>query len=112
MGNSEVVMFNCVELENLKKILDDKKIEWFDMSEYNSIDDVDLSIERIHIFQKNIHFSIVNGFGTYGGYRTFDNKNLGLLELYGTGIDDPIGFLTAEEAFEKMIKKGLKRGGK
>ena len=46
--------------------------------------------------------SVINGNGTYGGIRyTKDGqKNEGLLEIWGSWIQEPIGYLTADEVIK------------
>ena len=43
--------------------------------------------------------SVINGYGTYGGYSVFEHSNKGLLEVMSGILNDgePIGFLTADE---------------
>lgn len=103
------------EMIKLRTKLDELNIHWYDvsdalptktdnlyMSEYYKIDETMLDdyikyhIDRTHFTYRNSCYSVINGFGTYGGYLSSPDDNQGLLELM---IDDvePIGYLTADE---------------
>ena len=64
---------------------------------------------RTHFEYKGIKFSVINGFGTYGGWYganpgMTEDKNMGLLELM---IEDnePVGWLKAENIMEILGEK-------
>lgn len=83
------------EMQKLRKLLDDAGIKWSDCSTEG-----ELSIERTHFEYKDEYWSVIHGFGTYGGYSYWE-EDRGLLEIWdGNEDEEPIGFLTAEEAFE------------
>lgn len=83
------------QMEELRKMLDEEGIEWKDLSDYN-----EPVFIRTHIPTDYGTISIAIGRGTYGG-------TMGFLELYIiNGGYEPIGWLTAEEAF-KTIKKAI-----
>ena len=88
----------------LRELLDNHKIEWVDISdEFNLVGGGKLGIDRIHFKVKGKKFSVINGFGTYGGY-TLGEENEGLLELYDF-CSEPIGYLTAEQVLKEINKK-------
>lgn len=99
----------CEEMKKLRKLLDDKKIEWVDRTEEMS---EWVKIARTHFEYKGFKVSVVNGFGTYGGWSganigaNEEKDNLGLLEVYIPGIDYPCGWLKAEEVM-RFIKEKL-----
>lgn len=96
------------EMLKLRKFLDEKKIPWEDASEEMS--DI-VKIDRTHFDYKGYAISVINGFGTYGGYSganfpADDEKdNLGLLEVM-VGGNEPKGWLTAKEAW-KFIEENV-----
>lgn len=92
-----LILEQCEEMLKLRKTLDDLGIEWYDCSESTGF----CPINRTHFKFKGHEFSVINGFGTYGGLNIFNNKNLGLLEMM---IDtrDPIGYLTAEDIIKRI----------
>lgn len=96
----------CEEMQKFRKLLDDKKIEWYDDSVEINNDDF---ICRTH-FEYNGHkISVINGFGTYGGYYGANfpsitkEQNLGLLEAM-VYEHELAGWLNHEEAW-KFIEK-------
>lgn len=98
----------CEEMIKFRKLLDQNKIEWEDMSEtWPSIGTqknvtINRTINRTHFYIDGVFVSVVNGFGTYG-------ENHGLLEMWIQDItEDPIGYLTASDCWEE-IKKILKK---
>lgn len=91
------MMYVCDEMQKLRDFLDEKDITWRDNSE-NMKSTIEMWICRT-LFEVGGHsFSVVNGFGTYGGWAgaNLSEKNLGLLEMM---IDEcePFGWLTAED---------------
>ena len=98
----------CDEMIKLRKMLDDKGIQWEDKSTIipeTVIDEImakckverryaDTSMHRTHFTVKDTFFSVIYGYGSYG-------YNSGLLECM---IDDnePIGCLTANEVISRM----------
>lgn len=92
------------EMTKLRQMLLAKNIDYIDRSDPKTIL-VNYRIDRTHFFVKGAKthfFSVVHGFGTYGGYSTH-GKDKKLLEVQ---IDhkDPIGFQTAEDVM-KMVEK-------
>lgn len=81
------------EMKKFRELLDQNEIEWVDDSEAL---DTEMYICRTHP-KKHERWSVINGFGPYGGYG-FNEKNKGLLEImYDGGV---LGHLKAEEAYK------------
>lgn len=80
------------EMKKFRELLDQNEIEWIDDSEAL---DRERYICRTHP-KNHKRWSVVNGFGTYGGY--VFGKNEGLLEvMFDDGI---IGRRKAEQAYK------------
>ena len=105
----------CEEMKKLRKLLTEKGIEWHDESTIYTEDFigmikstmpyfVDNSIYRTHFDIDGIHYSVINGFGTYGGFDLIERKNYGLLECM---IDDnePVGWLSANNIMDMISKQ-------
>ena len=85
------------EMQKLRKWIDEKKIEWEDKSQMFPDTSYDLWICRTHFFYNKEFISVINGFGTYGGY-LFDESNKNLLEIMKDDIDGQVrGYLTADD---------------
>ena len=78
------------EMKKLRALLDAENIEWEDKSDYGIY-----PICRTHFSYNGQRWSVIHGYGTYGGYSSFSTDR-GLLEAYNFN-DEPIGYLTAEE---------------
>lgn len=89
------------EMIKFRNLLDQHNIAWHDASTRFA----DFYIDRVHLEYRNYKFSVINGFGTYGGYITDESKNKGLLELMSNAINggEPVGELTAEEAIKIVL---------
>lgn len=49
-------------------------------------------------------WSVINGYGSYGGVDLLSGKNQGLLEIMACDMqNEPMGFLTAEQIIENVI---------
>lgn len=83
----------CDEMKKFRELLDQNQIEWVDDSKEL---DTERYICRTHP-KNHKRWSVVNGFGTYGGY-DFDKKNEGLLEVMLDG--DIIEYCKAEESYK------------
>ena len=88
----------CEEMKKFMKLLDERGIQYHDVSEAF---DEERFIFRVHADDKS--FSCINGFGTYGGFLYNPKENPGLLELW-IEHQEPIGYLTAEEAIKEIDK--------
>ena len=96
------------EMIKLRKILDDRNIEWQDESSHYKLSmGGEIVIDRTHFTVKGHSFSAINGFGTYGGYTARKEDNLGkieLMELGGALFNDgePIGHLFADDVIKQL----------
>lgn len=100
------------EMVKFRKMLDENGIKWEDASTQNTVNPFDclLEIDRFHIDRTHFQYrgydwSVVHGFGTYGGHSSFE-KDKGLLELMSNAVDsgEPVGYLTAEQAMDLVLK--------
>lgn len=85
------------EMKLFRKMLDAENIEWHDASSQS----FELPIDRTHFKYRGYFWSVVHGFGSYGGPSyLYDDK--GLLELMSDAVNEgePIGFLTATQAMQ------------
>ncbi|MEE1037813.1 MAG: hypothetical protein U0K95_01500 [Eubacterium sp.] len=104
------MMTVCDEMKELRKMLDEKNIPWHDASDVMSEDkDWPVWICRTHFEYDGLKISVVNGFGTYGGWYganpgMTEEKNMGLLEIM---IEDnePVGWLKAEDIMKILGEK-------
>ena len=82
----------CDEMKKLRDYLDSNGIEWDDVSsKYNGF-----YLCRTHFTYGENKYSVVNGYGTYGGYNPFNKVNDGLLEMR-VSKEEPIGYLTGDD---------------
>jgi hypothetical protein len=82
------------EMTNLRNSLNARNIHWIDRTEKPSFSLLDLTIYRTWFMYKGKEWSVISGYGTYGGEK-------GLLEVM---VDDynPMGSLTAQEVIMLM----------
>lgn len=78
------------EMKKLRALLDAENIEWEDKSD-NSL----YPICRTHFSYNGQRWSVIHGYGTYGGH-SLCSSDMGLLEAWRFN-GDAIGCLTAEE---------------
>ena len=86
------------EMKKLRALLDAENIEWEDKSNNNSI----YPICRTHFSYNGQRWSVIHGYGTYGGISAFNSVNAGLLECWVNCKGEPEGFLTAEDVIQKI----------
>lgn len=84
------------EMKNIREEFDRRGVFWWD----ESADKIDRTIVEVN----KVRWSIINGLGTYGGYR-FGEPNKGLLEIYDGETET--GFLTSGDAIQIIFKEGL-----
>ena len=96
----------CEEMQQLRKMLTEKGIEWEDNSE---IEHEHIWMVRTQFNYNNNHYSVINGFGSYGGINFIDDQNTGLLELWSAAVNDgePYGYLTANECIKLIMGEDL-----
>lgn len=103
---------NCPELLKLRQMLDQTEIPYEDGSDYfiHHICPGYMTIDRVQLYEPKSMVrlvSVIHGCGTAGGFRKPDKSDdSGLLEVVVRNRE-PIGFQTAEQAYE-MIKEVLK----
>ena len=92
------------EMERLRSLLDEAGIEWWDDSEMDHFAGPDTYMERTKFEYRGYSWSVIHGFGSFGGYNRISGDK-GLLELLeGYPFNgEPIGFLTAAQAM-KLVK--------
>lgn len=83
----------CDEMKKFRELLDQHEIEWVDDSEAL---DTEMYICRTHP-KNHERWSVVNGFGTLGGY-VFGEKNEGLLEVELDG--EILGYCKAKKSYK------------
>lgn len=81
------------EMKKFRELLDKNGIEWVDDSEEL---DTEKYICRTHP-KNHKRWSVINGFGTYGGYG-LNEKNEGLLEVMLDG--EILGYCKATESYK------------
>lgn len=97
------------EMKLFRQMLDAEHIEWHDASSQL----FELPMDRTHFEYRGYQWSVIHGFGSYGGpSRLYDDK--GLLELMSDAVNkgEPIGFLTAEQVMkyvEGVQNEGLNK---
>lgn len=81
------------QFKRFKEILEKRGIKYKDLSDprYGHF------IERVHFWYKRKLISVIHGFGTYGGWNSFQSDS-GLLEVWADRSDEPVGYLTAKGA--------------
>lgn len=107
----------CEEMVKLREGLDKRNIAWVDKSDIYSKDHIemlkskgfteeesDFTMYRTHFTYKEHFYSVIFGYGSYGGVRPFEDPvDQGLLEMM---IDDKItGWLTADDIFKILDKE-------
>lgn len=85
------------EMKLFREMLDAEHIKWRDASSQS----FELPMDRTHFEHRGYFWSVIHGFGSYGGRSSlYDDE--GLLELMSDAVNkgEPIGFLTAEQAMQ------------
>lgn len=99
----------CKEMSKLRQYLDNKGIKWKDTSAYDN-----LWICRTHFELNGYRWSVINGFGTYGGWGALEleGDNKCLLELMTNSVNngEPIGYLTADDVIDYIEKLRKEQG--
>lgn len=88
------------EMENFRQMLNEEGIEWEDASSTDW-----WPTNRTHFDHRGFKWSVIHGYGTYGGFNPLTDQDEGLLELMSDAVNDgdPVGWLTAEQAMEYVI---------
>ena len=110
-------MIMCEEMKKLRKELDRMGVKWKDVSSITpetvieemvskGIDRAyaDTTMFRTHFEYGGYKFSVIHGYGSYGGKDAFTGHDSGLLECMTEAINggEPVGFLTASEVLNIM----------
>ena len=85
------------EMVKLRKMLDEKNIVYLDKSDPL---DWPIRIDRTHFFYNKNFYSVVHGYGTYGGISIY-GKDHKLLEVQ-IGNHEPVGFKTADDVMKML----------
>lgn len=103
LGPSEICppFYICDEMKKLRKWLDKEGIEWEDNTEKNYCSGW---MVRTYFTYKDNFVSVVNGYGSYGGFSSFHPKNEDLLEMM-VSENEPIGRLTADQVITYLEKQ-------
>lgn len=110
----------CEEMQKLRDRLDKIGIVWEDASSSTPepiIEEMvraglerrycDVTIYRTHFTINDINYSVIYGYGTYGGYDPVFDKDGGLLELWAKNYnnDEPCGYMTADDVIKAIFKE-------
>ena len=88
------------EMIKLRDLLDYHNIPWED---YSDPDFLNYRIDRTKFHIKHNYYSVVHGFGTYGGWNQHQ-RDYGLLEMQ-INSEEPMGWMTAEDVIAIVLKK-------
>lgn len=97
----------CEKMQKLRDWLDDQQIPWEDVSsDYKDMipEPYNTWMCRTHFEYKDNFYSVIHGYGSYGGLSLLhvETLNHNLLEMMD-GNHEPIGYLTAEEVKEYVL---------
>lgn len=114
----------CEEMKKLRQLLDERGIEWKDASaivpdkvikkiiecgidKYHA----DSTVYRTHFEVDGNNYSVIYGYGTYGGYDPFSGDDPGLLECMTSALNagEPVGGMTAGDVLD--VVDGTYHGG-
>lgn len=91
----------CEEMKRFREYLDHNNIEWVNVT-YSCEESEKYNLYRTQFLHKNKKVSVINGYGSYGGFSLLSGKNEGLLEVMIEG-SNPVGWLTCDEAIELIF---------
>lgn len=97
-------MIICEEMKKLRDALDKMGVEWVDASDEWKIGEYDTCINFFYICWTHFNYngkrySVINGYGSFGGYDMFSDDNKNLLEIMLPN-QEVVGYLTANEVME------------
>lgn len=113
----------CEEMKKLRKMLTERGIGWKDVSAIVPDEAIqrcialgiekyhaDSTIYRTHFETGGNKYSVIYGYGTYGGYDPFNGNDPELLECMTGAFNDgePVGFMTANEVMDVIDGKYYK----
>lgn len=67
-----------------------------------------LPMTRTYFSYNENQYSVIHGYGSYGGWDSFNKKDKGFLEMMVNSDGNPIGYLKAEEIM-KFVKGVITR---
>lgn len=94
------------EMQKLRDWLDAHNIEWEDKSDA----ECEAWVCRTHFWYNDYKWSVIHGYGTYGGFSPYA-KDIGALELLtnAVGGGEPVGYLSAQNVIEYLLEMGGER---
>lgn len=107
----------CNEMIKLRRLLDENNIIWCDKSTIVSEKKInemmlitpnvearyfDTSMYRTHFVHNGINYSVINGYGSYGGYNLTTGENEGFLEMLSND-EEVVGYLTADKVMSLVL---------
>lgn len=105
----------CEEMEKLREMLTERGIKWEDASSITPDEVIQRCIEhgidkyhadstmyRTHFEAGGNKYSVVYGYGSYGGYDPFNGDDPGLLECMTSTLNggEPVGGMTAGDVMD------------
>ena len=93
------------EMKKLREWLDKQHISWEDLSDKPN-KYVKFWVCRTRFLINGTPWSVIHGFGTYGGY-DYHRRDLGALELMSPDVNggEPVGYLSADNVIEYIKKE-------
>ena len=93
----------CCEMNILRNYLDKHEIKWEDISYHP---ENMRWICRTRFIFNGIVYSVIHGYGTWGGVFGKKNTDYGLLEFYNFH-SAPVGYLTADDIISRVFGKEI-----
>ena len=102
----------CCEMKKLRKLLTERGISWKDASSTSTDEAIrhniaigidkayaDSTMYRTHFETGGYKYSVIYGYGSYGGYDPCNGADDGLLECMTGALNggEPVGGMTAED---------------
>ena len=95
----------CPEMLKLRDMLDEMNIDWEDDSDPITPTTIECRIYRTHFYHNGDDYSVIYGYGTYGGWNRFLEKgDPQLLELM-INKGEPTGGYTADDIINIMKER-------
>ena len=103
---NKISYYICDEMKKLREGLTARHIPWQDYSE-KGISTCDFWMCRTWFEYKDCRWSVIHGYGSYGGIASFNNQDEQKLECMCSLINggEPEGYLTADDIFKLMEEK-------
>jgi hypothetical protein len=95
----------CPEMLKLRNMLDKMNIDWEDDSDHLTPNTIECRVYRTKFYINSDTYSVIYGYGTYGGWNRFLEKgDPKLLELM-INDEEPTGWHTAENIINIMKER-------